>query len=140
MTAHIQFPNVIGEDSKLISDKPEHMGEEILAPATLSHTFITDKLKKELGFKGIAVTDALDMNGIALYFQEPTAAKLAIAAGDDMLCQPITAFNYADYKAHTEAIIKTISEWVNENDDNAARLEDAVKNVIRTKIETGVIN
>lgn len=140
MTAHIQFPNVIGADPKLIADKPEHMGDEILAPATLSHTFITDKLKGELGFRGIAVTDALDMNGIALYFTEPTAAKLAIAAGDDMLCQPITAYNYQEYVNHTEAIISSISEWALESSDNAARLEDAVKNVIRTKIETGVIN
>lgn len=50
------------------------------------------------------------MNGIALYFTEPTATKLAIAAGDDMICTPVTAFNYDDYKAHTEAIISEVSK------------------------------
>lgn len=55
---------------------------------TLSKKNVTDLLKNELGFKGIAVTDALEMKGVTKFYPQGEAAVQAIIAGNDMLCLP----------------------------------------------------
>jgi hypothetical protein len=55
---------------------------------SLSEKAINELLKKEMGFKGITVTDALDMKAISNYFPKGEANVQAILAGNDMLCLP----------------------------------------------------
>lgn len=55
---------------------------------SLSPKAIHDLLKNELGFKGITVTDALEMKAIGNYFPNSEANVRAILAGNDMLCLP----------------------------------------------------
>lgn len=55
-------------------------------PATLSRPVVTDYLRGELGFRGLIVTDALIMEGV--HRPEPEAARLALAAGNDLLLYP----------------------------------------------------
>jgi beta-glucosidase-like glycosyl hydrolase len=57
-------------------------------PTSLSSKAISGLLKTELGFKGITVTDALDMKAISNYYPEGEANVQAILAGNDMLCLP----------------------------------------------------
>lgn len=57
-------------------------------PASLSHTMITDVLRKELGFEGIVITDALGMGAVANSYSSADAAVLAVNAGVDMLLMP----------------------------------------------------
>src|SRR5216684_8782545 len=57
-------------------------------PAELSHTFMTDILRKQFGYDGVALTDALYMEGIARTWSMPEAAVLALNAGNDMLLGP----------------------------------------------------
>ena len=54
----------------------------------MSPNAVNGLLKKELGFKGISVTDAMDMKAIANYFPQGEANVQAILAGNDMLCLP----------------------------------------------------
>jgi beta-N-acetylhexosaminidase len=54
-------------------------------PATLSERITTRLLRGELGFTGVAVTDAMDMQGVAGQFGEEEAAVRAVAAGCDLL-------------------------------------------------------
>lgn len=54
-------------------------------PSTLSKTIVTDLLKNELGFRGLVVTDAINMNGVNK-FQSPSLN--AIKAGCDMVIMP----------------------------------------------------
>ncbi len=54
-------------------------------PAELSHTFITDILRHQLGYDGLVLTDALYMLGIANKWSLPQAVVLAIEAGNDMI-------------------------------------------------------
>ena len=63
--------------------------------ATTSPTVVTDLLKKKMGFQGLVVTDALDMNGLMrLYSGTPgvnpsgAAAVAALKAGNDMILIP----------------------------------------------------
>jgi len=54
--------------------------------ATFSPTVVEGVLRRELGFAGVIVTDALDMAGAALPGGMPAAAVAALAAGCDLLC------------------------------------------------------
>lgn len=57
-------------------------------PSTLSKTIVTEKLKKELGFKGLIFTDALEMKGIANYYKAGEIEIKALQAGNDVLLLP----------------------------------------------------
>jgi len=73
MTAHIAVPALAPPD----------------VPATLSPAILTDLLRNEMGFKGLVVTDALDMGGIAQGFGGAEAAVRALEAGADVLLMPL---------------------------------------------------
>jgi beta-N-acetylhexosaminidase len=72
MTAHLAVPAL----------EPQRL------PATLSHNILTNLLRDELNFKGIIVTDALEMKGVSMLFPEGEAAVRAIEAGADVLLMP----------------------------------------------------
>jgi len=57
-------------------------------PATLSPNILTDLLRKQLGFQGLVITDALDMGGITVRFAPGEAAVRAFLAGADALLMP----------------------------------------------------
>jgi beta-N-acetylhexosaminidase len=57
-------------------------------PATLSPHILTDLLRKELGFQGLVITDALDMGGITVRYAPGDAAVRAFLAGADALLMP----------------------------------------------------
>ena len=72
MTAHVVFPAV----------------DPSGAPATMSHKILTGVLRDELGFKGLIVTDALDMAGATSPYPPNVAPVQAILAGADQLLVP----------------------------------------------------
>ncbi|MBQ7570204.1 MAG: hypothetical protein IJT22_04665 [Synergistaceae bacterium] len=79
MTAHVTLESISGE-----------------RPATLTSEIITGKLRDELGYKGVIITDALMMKAICDHYSSGEAAVLAIEAGNDILLMPddyISAFN-----------------------------------------------
>jgi len=57
-------------------------------PATLSENILTGVLRKDLGFEGLVVTDAMDMGGITARFAPGEAAVRAVLAGADCLLMP----------------------------------------------------
>lgn len=69
MTSHILLPQLDAEN-----------------PATLSPHILHRLLRGELGFEGVIVTDALDMQGASGVHGIPEAAVRALAAGCDLLC------------------------------------------------------
>lgn len=54
-------------------------------PSTLSKAIITDLLKEQLGFKGLIVTDAMEMKGVTKGNQPGVVDKQAVLAGNDVL-------------------------------------------------------
>ncbi len=57
-------------------------------PASLSSSLIEGLLKKKMGFNGLIVTDALNMQGVAKHFKQGEMEVMAIQAGNDILLFP----------------------------------------------------
>lgn len=73
-------------------------------PATLSPKVMTDLLRRELGFDGILVTDAMDMAGVVAQYGQYEAAKRALAAGADVLLMP------PDTRGTIDAVVAGVAE------------------------------
>ena len=76
MTAHIAAPQVTGSDE----------------PSTMSHMILTEKLRGELGFEGLIITDALAMGAIREKYTSSEACVQCILAGADILLMPYDYF------------------------------------------------
>jgi beta-N-acetylhexosaminidase len=90
MTAHIQYPQL--DDTEFTTKD----GDTIILPATMSRKILTDLLRNKMGFKGLIVTDALNMAGIAHYFDETEAVIQTFSAGADIALMPIAIRSPAD--------------------------------------------
>jgi len=71
-------------------------------PATFSKRIVTDLLRKEMGFKGLVVTDALDMGALKSVCDEGEAAVRCLEAGCDILLHPSEPLKML------EAIVKAV--------------------------------
>ncbi|MDR2552083.1 MAG: beta-N-acetylhexosaminidase, partial [Treponema sp.] len=69
MTSHILFPRL--EEEKL--------------PATLSRKILQGLLREKMGFKGLILSDGMEMKAVKDYYGVPQASVLALAAGVDIL-------------------------------------------------------
>ena len=98
MSAHIQYPSL---DDTEIADKN---GKPQIVPATLSKKILTDLLRKQLGYKGLVVTDALDMAGITQFFSHEEALVRAFSAGADIALMPFTIRNKTDIDAFAKLL------------------------------------
>lgn len=76
MVAHASFPN---------SSLQELLLNGKILPSSLNRSVVTDLLRNELGFDGVAITDDLEMGAIVSNFGIAEACKLAVKAGEDML-------------------------------------------------------
>ena len=65
-------------------------------PSSISHRVISDILKGEMGYKGIVVTDALQMHGVTDYAGDENPALLAYEAGADLLLMPEDPYKAVD--------------------------------------------
>jgi beta-N-acetylhexosaminidase len=57
-------------------------------PATLSHKVLTDVLRDQLGYRGVVISDALNMEPVTSRYDAGQAAVHALLAGDDLLLEP----------------------------------------------------
>ena len=56
--------------------------------STLSSNVVTDLLRKQMGFGGLVITDALSMRGVSDYFDPGELEVQAFKAGNDILLMP----------------------------------------------------
>ena len=106
MSAHISLPKI--DDTKIHSKKA---GKAIVVPATLSKSIMTNLLREELGFRGVAMTDALEMKAVSDHFGRELAAITAIKAGNDLLSIPVTLKSRKDFhklESLYDSIVKNI--------------------------------
>lgn len=98
------------------------------APGTLSVAVLTGLLRKELGFHGLIISDAMDMRGVLDRYGAVEAAKLAVLAGADILIQP-------------ESVPQTIDAvlaGVTEGRIPKARIDSAVRRILMAKAGLGL--
>ena len=97
-------------------------------PAELSHTFMTDILRKQFGYDGVVLTDALYMQGIAQTWDMPTAAVMALNAGDDMLLGPTGTDQMV-------AMLNGIKAALQNGTLSKARVDEAATRIITLKMQ-----
>ncbi|MBC7789482.1 MAG: hypothetical protein H7Z74_06030 [Anaerolineae bacterium] len=97
-------------------------------PGTLSSKVLTDLLRGEMGFKGMIISDAMDMRGVLDQFGAAEAAKRAIAAGVDVLIQPLDV----------PQTIDAVAAGVREGRYTEARLDSSVRRVMEAKRALGL--
>ena len=107
MAAHISAPAVTGSDE----------------PASLSYCLITEKLRQELGFEGVIITDSMEMKAISAEYSSAQAAVLAINAGCDIVLMPV------DYKAAFDGVVNAVLS----NKISARRLDESVERILKLK-------
>lgn len=134
MTAHIQFPAV---DNTTITSKKD--GSQIILPATLSKKVLTGLLREKMGYKGVIVTDALNMGAIAENFGQNDAVIRAINAGVDIPLMPATIHQTSDL-ANFDIMFKAVVNAVNDKTIAMTRINDSAKRIIALKIEKGIYN
>ncbi|MBV7441774.1 glycoside hydrolase family 3 protein [Weeksellaceae bacterium TAE3-ERU29] len=99
-------------------------------PASLSKNIVTNLLKKELGFKGIIITDALNMSGVTKNYPNGESDYIAFEAGNDILL-----FSQAVNKGKQKIIDAIKSKKISEK-----RLEESVKKILMAKYYAGLNN
>ena len=92
-----------------------------------------------MGFKGVVVTDAMNMAGIAATYDEVQAVKLAINAGVDLICMP-TNITCLEDMSKLDAIIDGVEKAVNDGEIQESRLDDAVTRVLTLKENKGILD
>jgi beta-N-acetylhexosaminidase len=96
-------------------------------PSTCSRKIVTDLLKDSLGFKGIVITDAMNMGGVVNVKQ---SGLKAAKAGCDQLLMPV------DEK---QVLFNILSE-IKKDEDFKKEVYKSVKKIIRMKICLGTLN
>jgi beta-N-acetylhexosaminidase len=97
-------------------------------PGTLSSKVLTGLLRGEMGFRGIIISDAMDMRGVLDQFGAAEAVKRAIAAGIDVLIQPL------DVSQTIDAVVAGVAE----GRYTEARLDSSVRRLLETKRKLGL--
>jgi len=127
MTAHIEYPQI--ETTTYTS---KQTGEEIYLPATLSKTIITDILRGDMGYDGVVITDAMEMDAISKHFDKYDAAKLAIEAGVDILLMPVDTTT-AEGFAEMDTYISTFAQMANDGEISMDKIDAAVLRILKLK-------
>jgi beta-N-acetylhexosaminidase len=97
-------------------------------PATLSAHILTDVLRKELGYEGIVVTDAMDMGGITVRYAPGEAAVRAVLAGADaLLMSPVP-----------DAAFEALQDAVKTGRISEERLDASVRRILQAKARLGL--
>jgi beta-N-acetylhexosaminidase len=113
MSAHIALPGIDGDS---------------LRPATLTPGILTGILRDSLGFKGLVVTDALDMGGVVSRYGAGEAAVLAFVAGADLLLQP----------SDPREAINALTAAVAAGRVSMTRLDESLRKVLEIKRRLGL--
>lgn len=109
MSAHISAPKVTGSE----------------IPSTLSPVILQEKLRGELGFQGVIITDGMEMGAITQQFSSEEAAIRAIQAGADIL------LGTRDYPKVFDAVLKAVEDGV----ITESRIDESVRRILKLRAQ-----
>jgi beta-N-acetylhexosaminidase len=113
MTAHMAVP----------AFEPDNL------PATLSPKLLTGLLHDELGFQGLIVTDAMEMQGVAALYSQGEAAVRAVEAGADVLLMP----------TDPQACIHALTQAVERGRISRRRIDASAAKILNAKRRVGLL-
>ena len=110
MVGHLAIPNITNDNT----------------PASLSKVMIHDILKEQLGYKGLVVTDALDMGALTQNYTEEEIYTMAINAGVDILLMPQESKN----------CVKIVADAVKSGKISESQIDESVRKILKLKYDT----
>jgi beta-N-acetylhexosaminidase len=113
MTAHIALPAIEGDST---------------TPATLAPKIITGVLRDSLRFAGVAITDAMTMEGVGKGYSVEESSVLAVKAGADIILKP------SDPTKAIDAVVGAVER----GDIARSHIDSAARRVLELKARTGV--
>ena len=111
MTAHIGTPNVTGSE----------------IPATMSSVILQDKLRRELGYQNVIITDGMEMGAITQQYTCADAAVGCILAGVDIVLGPQNLIEAFD------AVVKAVEDGT----ISQQRIDESVRRILKLKRSIG---
>ncbi|MBT0810501.1 serine hydrolase [Litoribacter ruber] len=108
MVAHMSIPTL---------DPTENLA------STLSKPIVTDLLKEEMGYEGLVFTDALNMQGVAKYYEPGVVDVKALLAGNDMLLNTMDVRN----------TIKEVKKAIENGEISMEEIDRRVMKVLKAK-------
>lgn len=112
MTAHISLPNVTGSN----------------IPSTLSPLILQDKLRNEMNFNGVIITDAMEMGAIIRQYSVEDASIMAIKAGVDML------LCVREYPLVFNAVLNAVQR----GEISESRIDESVRRILHLRHAAGL--
>ncbi|RZK91988.1 MAG: glycoside hydrolase family 3 [Pedobacter sp.] len=97
-------------------------------PSTLSKPIVTGILKDKLGFKGLVISDAMDMKGVVKFFKNGEADVLGIVAGNDIL----------ELSENSDRAVKLIRKAIRQGRINMADVDVSVRKILTAKYWAGL--
>ncbi len=116
MTAHIAYPRILGNND----------------PATVSKKFLTGILRDDFRFKGLVITDDMEMHAIARRQDIGEAAVRSILAGADIIL-------FSSWEKSLPAIVNAIMKALREKRITEARINESVNRILEAKIRYGIM-
>jgi len=113
MSAHIALPALEGDST---------------TPATLAPDIMTGVLRDTLHFRGLAITDAMTMEGVGKGYGVEESSVLAVKAGADIILKP------SDVSRAIDAVVAAVER----GELTRARIEQSVRRVLELKARSGV--
>ena len=113
MVAHVTVPALEADPNRV---------------ASVSHAVIDGVLKQQLGFRGLVITDAMDMNAVTAPFPGGRAAVEAVKAGNDVVLIP------ADLDAAFNALINAVRS----GEIPESQIDASVLKILRAKASVGL--
>ncbi len=92
-------------------------------PTSMSETMITGKLRNELGYDGVIITDAMAMGAVADNYTSAEAAVTAVKAGVDIVLMP----------QNLDEAFNGVMNAVTDGEISMARLDESVMRILKLK-------
>jgi beta-N-acetylhexosaminidase len=119
--------------SQIAAIMPGHLSvpayeSDTTIPATTSRNILTGLLRDELKFKGLVVTDAMDMGGVTSLYPPGEAAVRSVEAGADVLLMPPVP----------DAAMAGLEQGVKSGRISEKRIDESVRRILQAKAKIGL--
>jgi len=108
-------------------------------PATFSKIILQKILRDKLGFRGVVISDSMNMHALQKYFKPVDAAVAALAAGVDLIMLAEEHYDHdGDYQKRQRFLIEGVSKAIHDGLIPEKRLSSAFERIRNLRRQVGV--